>query len=462
MNSHRVFCLLLLLINVFCANAQEETDLPYIQEGATFPNGEDSMYAFMSHNFIYPDYCIQNNIGGRVIIKFAVLQTGQVSNVSVLGSPHELITKECIRLMQFMPKWNPAKINGIPVGVYYSIPLVLEPNTQFYSKTYLLPKKDSNLSAKEELRQKINDQLDSIENNLILYNYLTSPRPIFLFIDTIRNFIANETFISTNKHVFEVASKKLDSLLNTVNDTLFCLNDSLLVARINKQKWYTERELKCLKRFEGFSSFRRYQEQYRPLYANWYMNDSFTRKYDAGYLEAKIPVCLYTDLPSYHFAIDDIKKTGIYSSFNIGIGYYSKRYLFKVYLHLLFGNNPNYMVIQSNQNTKVNASDAAGYGFEIDYKWYSKKNYSSFFVGALGYSKLNQYFDQNTKQVIVSSSSPVYTLGHIITYRPKPYYYISLNTHLHYIQFQSNTGTNLSGLLLQIGIGFGFGGNNCW
>jgi protein TonB len=97
-----------------------------VQEMPVFPGGEKALLSFISQNLKYPEEAVKNNLFGKVIIKFAVASDGSVKRIEVLRSINPLLDQEAIRVISMLPKWKPGKQNGVPVAVWYSVPVSFE------------------------------------------------------------------------------------------------------------------------------------------------------------------------------------------------------------------------------------------------------------------------------------------------------------------------------------------------
>lgn len=64
----------------------------------------------------------------KVYVVFRIDHKGMVSDIQARG-PHSRLEKEAIRVLQLLPKMEPAKQRGKPVGVSYSLPITLEVRT---------------------------------------------------------------------------------------------------------------------------------------------------------------------------------------------------------------------------------------------------------------------------------------------------------------------------------------------
>lgn len=94
---------------------------------ASFVGGKRELDAYLIKNLVYPKETIyQGKHLGEVNINIELDEEGYVVGYDVLASNSELFSKEAIRLVTQMPKWNPALRDGRPVASSYiiSIPFV--------------------------------------------------------------------------------------------------------------------------------------------------------------------------------------------------------------------------------------------------------------------------------------------------------------------------------------------------
>jgi protein TonB len=78
------------------------------EKNATFPGGHLGFAQFLKLEQQYPDYAIENDIQGVVLIEFDVEKDGSLSEIKVVYSTHEVLSKEVLRTMESCPKWEPA------------------------------------------------------------------------------------------------------------------------------------------------------------------------------------------------------------------------------------------------------------------------------------------------------------------------------------------------------------------
>ena len=89
-------------------------------------NGYPDLYNYFSTNLIYPAEALKDSIEGIQTISFVITaegKVGQIESVNSLGEPFE---KECRRLIENMPVWKPATLDGKPVTSKMSLPLTFQ------------------------------------------------------------------------------------------------------------------------------------------------------------------------------------------------------------------------------------------------------------------------------------------------------------------------------------------------
>lgn len=88
-----------------------------------FPGGADSLNAYLQREKRWPDDPLLD-VSGTVLVEFVVEKDGSVTQPRVKVSLNpEFHDKEALRVIQSMPKWEPATVNGVPVRCYYQMPV---------------------------------------------------------------------------------------------------------------------------------------------------------------------------------------------------------------------------------------------------------------------------------------------------------------------------------------------------
>lgn len=96
----------------------------FVDEGPEFPGGLTPMREFIAKNFVYPAQ-LNEEIKGKVYIRFVVETDGSFSGFQVLRGLHPLIDREALRVIQVMPNWIPGKKDGEKVPAYFVIPIAV-------------------------------------------------------------------------------------------------------------------------------------------------------------------------------------------------------------------------------------------------------------------------------------------------------------------------------------------------
>lgn len=88
-----------------------------------FPGGEAALMKWINQNIRYPTMAIENNVQGRVVVKFVVDNTGKVGRAIVIRGKDPDLDKEALRVVKSLPAFTPGMINNQPVSVWYTIPI---------------------------------------------------------------------------------------------------------------------------------------------------------------------------------------------------------------------------------------------------------------------------------------------------------------------------------------------------
>ena len=94
-----------------------------IEEMPVFPGGEKALLQYIYDNINYPAEASENNIEGRVVLKFVVGDDGAISRIEILKTVHPVLDQEAVRVLSMMPRWKPGRQNGEPAAVWYTIPV---------------------------------------------------------------------------------------------------------------------------------------------------------------------------------------------------------------------------------------------------------------------------------------------------------------------------------------------------
>ncbi len=101
----------------------EATPFVIVEEMPMFPGGQEELLKYIYEHANYPEVAKENNIQGKVIVQFCVTAKGGVSQVSVLKSVDPELDAEAIRVVNTLPTFKPGKQGGVPVPVWYQVPI---------------------------------------------------------------------------------------------------------------------------------------------------------------------------------------------------------------------------------------------------------------------------------------------------------------------------------------------------
>lgn len=89
--------------------------------------GKDLSYftKWVASNYVLPDIAKESCIQGRIKVSFIVKADGSVSNVTITQSLDPAFDEEAVRVVSSSPKWSPGMIDGTPVNVQCTIPVVI-------------------------------------------------------------------------------------------------------------------------------------------------------------------------------------------------------------------------------------------------------------------------------------------------------------------------------------------------
>ncbi|MCP9767577.1 energy transducer TonB [Lacihabitans sp. LS3-19] len=90
---------------------------------AQFPGGTSEMYKHIAENLKMPQKFMDANISGKIVVSFRVKKEGTIDNIEILRSPGFGIDEEIIKVFKSMPKWIPAKLNGVAIDSFEKIPI---------------------------------------------------------------------------------------------------------------------------------------------------------------------------------------------------------------------------------------------------------------------------------------------------------------------------------------------------
>lgn len=104
----------------------EEEIFVAVEQQAEFPGGMAALMKWLSNNIRYPEAAQQNDIQGKVIVKFVVEKDGSIGAATILKGVDKDLDREALRVVKKMPKWQPGKNNGVAVRSYFNLPVTFK------------------------------------------------------------------------------------------------------------------------------------------------------------------------------------------------------------------------------------------------------------------------------------------------------------------------------------------------
>ena len=102
------------------ANVEAEPFMT-VQEMPEPPGGVKGLMKYIADNTIYPPMARENNIQGKVYVRFCVTANGTIDKVSILKGVDRELDAEAIRIVKTFPPFKPGKQDGMPVPVWFNV-----------------------------------------------------------------------------------------------------------------------------------------------------------------------------------------------------------------------------------------------------------------------------------------------------------------------------------------------------
>lgn len=87
-----------------------------------FVGGREALAQFITSNMEFPAKANKNGIKkGKVYVQFIVKKDGNIVNCEIEKTTDDVFNKEAIRLVELMPTWNAAILNGKQVNSRHTL-----------------------------------------------------------------------------------------------------------------------------------------------------------------------------------------------------------------------------------------------------------------------------------------------------------------------------------------------------
>jgi len=100
-----------------------------VEEMPVPQGGASGLLRYIADNVKYPQIAQENNIEGKVIVRFCVTSKGGVDQVSVFKGVDPALDAEAVRVVKTLPAFKPGKQGGKPVPVWFTVPIIFQINS---------------------------------------------------------------------------------------------------------------------------------------------------------------------------------------------------------------------------------------------------------------------------------------------------------------------------------------------
>ena len=98
----------------------------YVEQHPEFKGGSAELDKYLDKTLQYPGWARENNVQGKVLVRFMVDESGAVTNVKIIKGIGYGCDEEAARVVAAMPLWKPGKINGRAVRTVYVLPVAFK------------------------------------------------------------------------------------------------------------------------------------------------------------------------------------------------------------------------------------------------------------------------------------------------------------------------------------------------
>ncbi len=91
-----------------------------------FRGGERALMEYLASHVNYPPEAVKDSIQGRVIVQLLIERNGEVSEVKVVRSVHELLDNEAVRVCKSLPKFFPGCRGGKSTAMWLTLPITFK------------------------------------------------------------------------------------------------------------------------------------------------------------------------------------------------------------------------------------------------------------------------------------------------------------------------------------------------
>ncbi len=94
----------------------------------SFPGGNKALQSFIGEHLVYPLEARKNGLEGDVKFKLFIDEKGKTMAIRILESDNYCFEIPALKVIEAMPKWIPAKLNGKSIKAAVNLKISFELN----------------------------------------------------------------------------------------------------------------------------------------------------------------------------------------------------------------------------------------------------------------------------------------------------------------------------------------------
>ena len=91
-----------------------------------FRGGESALMEYLASHINYPPEAVKDSIQGLVVVQLLIERNGEVRDVKVVRSVHELLDNEAVRVCKSLPKFFPGSVGGKAAAMWLTLPITFK------------------------------------------------------------------------------------------------------------------------------------------------------------------------------------------------------------------------------------------------------------------------------------------------------------------------------------------------
>ena len=90
-----------------------------------YPGGDENLLSTIGSKIKMPKFIRDNGLKIKILVRFAIDEDGNVANISMLEGYNKEVDDAAIKVISQLRKFKPALVDGVPVMVWYMVPINL-------------------------------------------------------------------------------------------------------------------------------------------------------------------------------------------------------------------------------------------------------------------------------------------------------------------------------------------------